>query len=321
MVDATISAHFDAAAREALAFLQKWIGFDLWMVTQVKQTDWIVLQAQDQGYGIAEGENFRWLDSFCWWMIAGKGPRIAPRSRDIPAYNSAPIGEQISIESYIGVPLLYSDGSLFGTLCAIHPEPQPDAIASKLPLVEAIAELLSRLLDADLKLAQQAKQAEQAEAVAMKDVLTDLYNRRGWNRRLVEEEARCRRQGYSACIIAVDLDGLKEINDCQGHVEGDRVIRQAGQLIRNAVRQHDIVARVGGDEFAILSTVCTLAVGESLLKRIRRSFALKGIEASFGMAFRSPSNGLWDAWECADQAMYRCKRKKKLRHYLLKRLA
>ncbi|MGF1538299.1 MAG: GGDEF domain-containing protein, partial [Elainellaceae cyanobacterium] len=140
----------------------------------------------------------------------------------------------------------------------------------------------------------------------------------GWDQRLAEEENRCQRHDRPACVIAIDLDGLKQINDRWGHAEGDRAIYRAAQAIQSAVRQHDVVARVGGDEFVVLLTEYSIAASQALLKRLNKSLIAHRIEASFGIAART-NEGLIQAWERADQAMYRQKRRKKLRH-IFKRL-
>ena len=105
------------------------------MVTRAGGEDWIVLQADDHGYGVQTGDLFRWTDSFCSRMVQGFGPRIAPASDEVPSYASAPIGSQVPIGAYVGVPLTWRDGNLFGTLCAIHPTAVPKHIETELPLV------------------------------------------------------------------------------------------------------------------------------------------------------------------------------------------
>ncbi|WLT39263.1 GAF domain-containing protein [Synechocystis sp. B12] len=90
---------------------------------------------------------FHWPDSFCSRMVRGEGPHIAPQSNLVEAYRNAPIAQQVDIGAYVGVPITYGNGSLFGTLCAIDPEIQPDSLVDELPLVELIAQLLSTILD------------------------------------------------------------------------------------------------------------------------------------------------------------------------------
>ena len=277
------------------------------MVTRTEGDDWIVLQTEDHGYGVKEGAVFRWADSFCSRMVNGEGPQIAPCSAEIPAYAAAPIGRQVAIGAYVGVPLTHADGSLFGTLCAIHPSPQPDAIRAEEPLIELLACLLCTVLAADLRASEEARRADRAQAEALADGLTGLYNRRGWDRLLAAEEARCSRLGHPACVVSIDLDGLKRVNDMEGHARGDDLILRAAQAIRGAVRGQDIVARLGGDEFAVLGVECDPAGASVLRDRVTAAMVSAGVGASVGLAQRNPRAGLSAACELADQAMYACK--------------
>jgi diguanylate cyclase (GGDEF)-like protein len=240
-------------------------------------------------------------------MVAGLGPRIAPSSKDVPAYADAPIGQRFTIGAYIGVPLHYADGSLFGTLCAIHPSPRPEIIAEELPMIELLAGMLSALLNAELAAADADRRAERARDEAESDALTGLLNRRAWDRLLAAEEARCRRYGNPACVAVVDLDGLKATNDAEGHAAGDRLICQAAQALRGAVRERDIVARIGGDEFALLGVECDPARAHHLEERLKAALAEAGVQASVGIAPLVLASGLQHAWHEADQRMYRAK--------------
>lgn len=298
---------FDTAVHAVLDYLHQRLGFDLWMVTRTEGNDWIVLQANDHGYGVKNGDVFRWTDSFCSRMVENQGPRIAPCVSDIPAYVAAPIGNQVQIGAYIGVPLTH-EGVLFGTLCAIHPTSQSETIAAELPLIELIGKLLSTLLHSELAASEQMRRAERSDAEAMQDCLTGLYNRRGWEHLLAFEEKRCEQLGHPACVVSIDLDGLKQINDTQGHAKGDALIYRAGQVLQTTVRQHDIVARLGGDEFAVLCIECPQEVGKQLVERLQAALKTAGIEASLGFATRHPGQSLLQAYNVADQAMYTCKR-------------
>ena len=299
---------FETTAHAVLAFLHQRLGFDLWMVTRTVGDDWIVLQSEDHGYGIAPGTVFRWADSFCAEMVKGNGPRIAPRSEDIPAYATAAIGRRVQIKAYVGLPLVNSDGSLFGTLCAIHPSPQPQSIVEEKELVELLGAMLSTILQAELRAADEARRSEKLRAEALIDALTDTYNRRGWDRLLASEEERCRRYGHPAAILIVDLDELKLVNDAQGHAAGDSLIVRASSALRKAARSLDVVARLGGDEFGILSAECDRAGAEALLKRVRTTLSEANVKASVGLAMRGPPGGLRHAMENADQLMYKEKR-------------
>lgn len=311
-IDASQLIDFNTAALAVLTYLHDRIGFDLWMVTRTEGNDWIVLQANDQGYGVKAGDVFNWTDSFCSRMIVGEGPCIAPSSDAVAAYASAPIGQQVKIGAYVGVPLIKEDGSLFGTLCAIHPVPQPPVIQQELPLIELLAQLLSRILQAEMKVVEQTRLAEHLQTEALTDVLTGLYNRRGWDQLLSSEEERCAIYGYPACIIVLDIDGLKVTNDSQGHPAGDLLLQQTGEVLKQVTRKQDIVARIGGDEFAMLCVECTLDEGELIRQRLTQALAAHQLRASVGIAGRHPSQGLRWAWANADQAMYTHKQTKPL---------
>jgi len=303
---------FPTAATAVLGYLQDRLGFDLWMVTRTIGDDWIVLHAADRGYEVGPGDVFRWSDSFCSRMVAGEGPRVSPRSREVAGYAGAAIGDQIAIKAYIGVPLSRADGSLFGTLCAIDPEEQPESILADQPLVELLGRLLSTFLERDLDAATIGRRAEQFEALAMVDELTGLPNRRAWEGALAGEEERCRRFGHQAAIVSVDLDGLKRTNDTGGHGAGDALLRRAAGVLRSAVRSHDTAARTGGDEFALLVAECGVREAATLVARLNGAFVQAGVEASVGVSVRpAGAGGLQAAWRAADLAMYASKARRK----------
>jgi GAF domain-containing protein len=142
------------------------------MVTRTSGDDWIVLSAIDHGYGVGAGDVFRWSDSFCSRMVAGHGPRLAPRSADVPAYVEAPIGQRVRIGAYVGVPLHTAGDELFGTLCAIDPEAQPDSIMQEQHLIELLAGLLSNILVREQREDEALRRAERAEHESLLDPLT-----------------------------------------------------------------------------------------------------------------------------------------------------
>jgi diguanylate cyclase len=302
---------FTSAAHDVLHFLRDRFGFALWMVTRTEDDDWIVLAAEDHGYGVKEGRVFSWADSFCSRMVDGVGPRIAAHADLIPAYATAPIGQQIKIGAYIGVPLKRSDGSLFGTLCAIDPSPQAELIAGEQALIELLADLLSSLLDTELNAADAVRRTERAEAEATRDALTSLYNRRGWDQLLANEEDRCSRYGHPACVISIDLDELKLVNDTHGHIAGDQLLVRTGRALLEATRSSDVVARLGGDEFAVLGVEYTALATESLVKKLRDCLNAAGVKAQIGVAMRRPERGLLSAYQEADAEMYKAKKSRK----------
>ncbi|MCX8034116.1 MAG: sensor domain-containing diguanylate cyclase [Thermodesulfovibrio sp.] len=101
------------------------------------------------------------------------------------------------------------------------------------------------------------------------DALTGLYNRRFFFQRLEEEFSRFLRYGSGFCLILFDLDRLKYINDKYGHLEGDRCLKLLAKYLRDRSRKEDVVARIGGDEFACILVGSTVEGGLTFSERIK----------------------------------------------------
>lgn len=156
------------------------------------------------------------------------------------------------------------------------------------------------------------RRARRAEEESLTDTLTGLDNRRAWDRILETEEVRCKRYQTSASVVVVDLDSLKHINDTHGHAAGDALLRRMGDTLRSTSREPDIVARIGGDEFAVLAVDCDNAQAEALVARFEAALAGAGISASLGRAIRRPECTLERTYWCADQAMLAGKKRKRM---------
>lgn len=299
---------FAEASRRVLKFLHERLGFGLWMVTRTEGNNWIVLHSEDHGYGVTPGSVFRWADSFCSEMVRGNGPRIAPDSARVPIYAAAPIGRQVPIRAYVGVPITFADGSLFGTLCAIDPSPAQESLLEEQALLDLQGELLSTILQLELRSVNEARRAERLEIESLTDAMTGLHNRRGWDVLMAGEEERCQRYGHPAAVFVIDLNHLKQVNDTYGHDAGDKLIIKAAEAMRSVARTNDVVARLGGDELALLAVECDLDGARKLAARLALAFEGQDISASIGMAMRDPVHDLGRAWKEADQRMYERKR-------------
>jgi diguanylate cyclase len=295
---------FAGASREVLSFLHQRIGMDLWMVTRADNEDWVVLAAEDHSYGVKQGDVFRWADTFCSRMVRGDGPRVAPRAIDVPAYAALPITRQLPIGAYVGVPLVDTEGQLFGTLCGLNPQPMPASIVAEQPMVEVLADMLSGLLSAELSTSALTREAETARSEALTDALTGLANRRGWEVALAAEEERCRRYGATACVVAIELDGMKSpgVSPVARDAHETLLIR-AAQALRQTVRKPDTLARLDDDRFVVLGVECSTAEAMALLRRLEHSVQGAELSAALGMAMRDRSSGLFDTFERAIDAM------------------
>ena len=105
--------------------------------------------------------------------------------------------------------------------------------------------------------------------LALRDELTGLANRRAFLERLEAEIARAVHTGIPFSLILLDLDGLKDLNDTFGHHAGDAALRAFGRALRRAVRAGDLVARIGGDEFAVIGVHAVPAEATLFAARVR----------------------------------------------------
>lgn len=126
--------------------------------------------------------------------------------------------------------------------------------------IEALAgEVLNLREDRD----RLERELENAAHLADRDALCPIFNRRAFERELTREIALAERYGTPLCLIFIDLDRFKQINDQFGHATGDKVIQHVAETLVENVRQSDIVGRLGGDEFGIALTHADLADGSA----------------------------------------------------------
>ena len=155
--------------------------------------------------------------------------------------------------------------------------------------------------------------------LSSRDPLTGLANRRQFETALAREIDRVARVGEPSLLIVADIDHFKTINDTHGHVSGDTVIRAVAECLQECVRPRDLVARVGGEECAVILPNCPPAFGQTVAERIRHRIAqrqihlldgsMTSVTVSIGGAFAPQwvrsSVILWS--ERADQQLYRAK--------------
>ncbi len=106
--------------------------------------------------------------------------------------------------------------------------------------------------------------------LSSRDALTGLANRRAFELAVAREVDRVARSGESALLLTLDIDHFKRVNDTWGHAAGDQVIKAVAQALLDSVRPMDLVARVGGEEFAIILPNCAVAFGQTVAERVRQ---------------------------------------------------
>jgi len=186
--------------------------------------------------------------------------------------------------------------------------PQP---ARNIPSELAI--LLAELARLEGELAAARARMLELEATADIDAVTGIFNRRGFDRELNRSLAYVKRYGTRAVLFYIDLDGFKPVNDRHGHAAGDAVLKAVATMLTRNVRASDTVARVGGDEFALV--LWNLGEGDAASKAWALEAAISeaaidweaeplGVGASIGFAMMTADDELPAVMARADQAMY-----------------
>ena len=203
-------------------------------------------------------------------------------------------------------------GAAYAWLLSQEPIAGGDAATRWLVTMTALA--IGGLLVARLRRSNDGLVSELVNRARV-DPLTGALNRDALEERAEVEFARARRGLGAIAILVTDIDDFKTINDSLGHHAGDQVLRQVTAVLEHETRDVDAVARVGGDEFAILLPAVTAptarAVAERLRVAVRRSAGDMHLRLSLsiGLAIGPPDGSSLDAlWKAADRAMYQAKR-------------
>ena len=150
----------------------------------------------------------------------------------------------------------------------------------------------------------QAREIERLTELAETDPLTGIANRRSFQKEIARRHAEQVRDGRTFCLMMIDVDGFKNINDMRGHLEGDRVLQTIASELSKNIRATDIVFRVGGDEFSvILPGVGLRQANNAALRLVSQSLGL-----SIGIVESTVSRPVEDLIQAADQAMYKAKK-------------
>jgi len=176
---------------------------------------------------------------------------------------------------------------------------------------EHLVHVVNQTLEKHLTLKEKEKLEEEVRRLSITDDLTGLYNHRHFFKTLASEMIRRERQKTSLSLLMFDLDNFKKYNDLHGHLEGDRVLKIIGEVIRNSIRNNvDSGYRYGGDEFAALLIGATRNQALHIAERIRSTIQEAGFEkitVSIGLAEFKDQMDIESFVKSADNAMYTAK--------------
>jgi diguanylate cyclase (GGDEF)-like protein len=200
-----------------------------------------------------------------------------------------------------------------------------DYIPKPFDVDELEARMFAALRGRNARIELRARNAElegmltRTEHLAMTDALTGVFNRRRFTDVLGREFATARRYQHPVSLLLIDVDRFKPVNDVEGHAAGDEILKQLADVISGSIREVDVCARYGGDEFAVLlphtTTERAVVVADRIRERLARATAgwsgeARNITLSIGIASSADASlaSPDDLIEAADRALYEGKR-------------
>ncbi|SFV58764.1 diguanylate cyclase with GAF sensor [hydrothermal vent metagenome] len=228
------------------------------------------------------------INIYCKTVMDTKTRLYVKNAKEEGTWDDNPEYTEAGFISYIGVPLQWPNGNMFGTLCVLD--------THETDYNEDFSELLwqlKELIDSDLHNLTLIKKLQKSNIT---DELTSINNRRGFLQKSKSLIQLAKRNNLQLSLMYCDLNNLKSTNDLQGHKIGDFLIESFALALKESLRDEDIVARLGGDEFCFMGIYNSQDKKQTIISRIQKRFEFltkdepKISQASFSAGFRTFSN-------------------------------
>lgn len=206
--------------------------------------------------------------SFCGHAILSDEPLIVPNALEDDRFVENPlVTNEPHIRFYAGIPLKAINGERLGTFCVIDTKPRTLSRNQLNLLID-----LGSMVERELSIVH----------LAINDELTKISNRRGFKILGQHSLNLCTRHGFTSTLVYFDLNNFKQINDKFGHSEGDKVLISFAIQLKDMLRESDVCARVGGDEFVALLGNTTESKAEELVARLHNIIDIYNKNAELG---------------------------------------
>lgn len=312
----------DVGPREIIGRLLEdaltYLAMDIGLVSRIEGERYTVWWAASRDAEIAPGTTFALGDTYCRRMLDEADVFHTIRAGEDPRISGHPCYRQFGLESYIGIPLRL-EGQVWGTLNFSSPRPRPRAFSEiEEELLRLIAGAVERVIAHEVEIERMRDERDRMADRAMTDPLTGLPNRAGLDRHF-QRLLGARAEGAPPFSLAVlDVDHFKTINDTHGHDVGDRVLVWLGERLAQCLRDDDLVARTGGEEFVIVMPEARAQQAREVIERVRahvrqgRVPVADGqaiaVTVSAGLGEHRPGEAFGELFRRADTALYAAKR-------------
>ncbi|MFN2359675.1 MAG: diguanylate cyclase domain-containing protein [Marinobacter sp.] len=311
--------------RSLLELLEAVTGLESTYLTSVDRENGvqrIVFSRNSKQLNIPEGLTVPWGDTLCKRAL-DEGQMY---SDDVSAdWGDSEAARALGLTTYISEPVCIGENELYGTLCGASRDKVRVSDHAR-RLLSLFGKLIARQLERDQLLATLRREHITLTEYALTDPLTGIPNRRAMESELKRSLANARRTQNVVHLAFIDLDGFKTINDEHGHDAGDRFLIEMAKSLKNGIREGDLIARIGGDEFVVFGGACSgdhkagrTAIRKRLEGLTRGTFDLGTTTidytgASVGVVTSEPETGNPDdLLRQADEKMYATKRERRLR--------
>jgi diguanylate cyclase len=307
----------EGLTRPLLELLEQVTGLESTYLTRIDEQRGVqhVQYARNSGeMQIREGLSVPWEDTLCKRALES----AQPFTDDVSGcWGDSDAARQLGIKTYMSQPVRGIDGGLYGTLCAASSR-RVSAAVTTTKVLGLFARLIAHQVEREQLLQALRRTNAELSSHALTDPLTGVANRRALILELRRRLARANREGGGVDVAFVDLDGFKAINDQHGHEAGDRFLVYIASRLSSGIRNGDLLARYGGDEFVIVT-----GHGDGPALRDRLEKATMGQYLAHGLVINYPgasvglvtsSPGESDAESLlarADAAMYEKKKARK----------
>ena len=263
--------------------------------------------------------------TFCHYALVAEDSLVLDDVTQIPVYRDVSTVESLGVRAYAGIPLVTEDGQVLGSFCAIDFKPKnwserdidiltelAHSAMREITLRKAFQESASTSLRLAEQLQKITELNQQLEVLATTDSLTGLHNRRAFEHSLSLEVDIVERRSTPLSLVTIDVDHFKQINDNHGHAAGDKALQTIATLLTSSARNIDVVARIGGEEFAVILPNTDAASSLAAAERMRATVANADwsdtpLTISLGIAMLLKSETASSLLARADKALYSAK--------------